>query len=112
MTTATKTTTKRRSKFSLDAVKDEHLECRDFSHAWQPYDAVIDNQNKLIERILICERCKTTRHQVITMKGFIHKSSYVYAEGYLLKGAGHVMTQGDRAKIRLRSIQRGETHEV
>lgn len=111
MATATKTTTKRRPRFTLDSVKEEHLECRDFSHAWRPYDAVIDKQNKVIERVLICDRCKTTRHQVITMKGFIHKSSYTYAEGYLLKGAGHVMTQGDRAKIRLRSIQRGVATE-
>lgn len=93
---------------TIDDVRDEHLECRDYMHSWQPYEAKEVRRGRIVERVLRCERCKTLKKQTLVIKhgkAFLSTGSYKYAEGYLIKGMGHV-TQEDKAKLRFRTIVR------
>jgi len=101
------TATKEKTK-TIDDVREEHLECRDHMHSWEPYNARELKRGKVVERILRCERCKTLKRQTLVIKrgrAFLSAGSYKYAEGYLIKGMGHV-SQDDRAKLRFRIITR------
>ena len=93
---------------TIDDVLDEHLECRDYMHSWKPYEAKEIQKGRVVERILRCERCKTLKRQTLVIKrgrAFLSTGSYKYAEGYLIKGIGHI-TQEDKAKLRFRTIIR------
>ena len=93
---------------TVDDVRDDHLECRDYMHSWKPYAAKEIQKGRMVERVLRCERCKTLKQQTLVIKrgrAFLSTGSYKYAEGYLIKGMGHI-TQEDKAKLRFRSIVR------
>lgn len=93
---------------SIDDVREEHLECRDYMHSWKPYTAKEVKKGRVVERVLRCERCKTLKKQTLAIRrdrAFLSTGSYQYAEGYLIKGMGHV-TQEDKAKLRFRTIIR------
>ena len=98
---------------TIDDVREEHLECRDYMHSWQPYQAKEIQKGRVVERVLRCERCKTLKKQTLVIKrgrAFLSSGSYKYAEGYLIKGMGHV-TQEDKAKLRFRTIVRELTEK-
>lgn len=92
--------------FSLEAVIDtmklEHIQCRDFAHAWRPYTA-----RRMItggfEQTLRCSRCYTRRIRELDRRGGVVHSGYDYADGYVIKGLGRV-TGSEKDHLRLKSI--------
>ncbi len=86
-------------------VPDEFLDCRDLGHAWARPRVVEDKKFRHYTRLVVCSRCATERIQVISLAGMLVATSYRYATGYLLNGAGG-LTVDDRAKMRLRNLKR------
>jgi hypothetical protein len=90
---------------NVDDVEDKFLDCRDLGHSWRHYNAVEEKKYRTITRVVVCSVCRTERRQVLDLKGYLVRSSYRYAKGYLLKGTGW-LTADDRAVMRLRNIRR------
>lgn len=90
-------------------VPEEFLWCRDFLHAWDPYDFhvrrnTVTRRNEMNE-VVRCTRCGTIKTRVMTTNGEILRNSYQYPDGYQLKEQG-LMTAADRNQIRRINYQR------
>lgn len=88
---------------NVDDVLEQFLDCRDLGHSWQHHDAI--ESRTTITRIVVCSVCGTQRLQLLDTRGYLRRSNYKYATGYLLKGTGW-LTADDRAVMRLRNIRR------
>lgn len=96
----------------VDQIPEQFLFCRDFLHAWDPYNAKV-SRNKVTRRnevhqILICTRCSTLKTRIMTTGGEMLRSSYSYPDGYLLTEHGQ-MTPADRAMIRKINLNKAGT---
>jgi hypothetical protein len=89
---------------ALGAMRLEHLQCRDFGHAWRPYAAQWLTTERCYESRLRCSRCRTQRVRLIGQNGALVSSHYEYADNYLVKGLGRLDTS-DRNELRLASLQ-------
>lgn len=90
-------------------IPEEFLWCRDFMHAWDPYDFhvrrnAVTRRNELNE-VVRCVRCGTIKTRIMASNGDILRNSYQYPNGYQLKDQG-LMTAVDRATIRRMNYQR------
>jgi len=86
---------------TIEDIADEFLACRDFGHAWRPFDVKISRKQQEIHRIFRClHECGTERTQVLSVDGYILRSFYSYPDGYVLSGLGRLDTS-DRARIRV-----------
>lgn len=105
-TSATKKTDeKAKPKKDVSQIQEQFLDCRDLGHTWRWQKAQEDKRYRIITRIVSCDRCGTERVQTLNQYGYLVSSSYRYALGYLLKGAGF-LTVDDRAAMRLRNVRR------
>lgn len=87
-----------------DDLPDTLILCRDLGHLWRPARAWIEDHS--YGRVMRCARCKTERHQALTMSGHVVSNRYDYADGYLApKGIGS-FTPDDRDHLRLESVLR------
>lgn len=66
---------------------DDYLLCRDLGHAWK-HQGFSRIEGGLIARRLRCRSCKTIRIDRITSIGTVYGRTYVYPDGYQLKGFG------------------------
>lgn len=90
---------------------DKYLLCRDMGHTWQPFTASFDTSMSCYLRVLRCRRCRTERHQSLSMRGAIIGSNYVYPEGYVApQGTGRIDSDG-RSALRLVSVLRNVENE-
>jgi hypothetical protein len=87
----------------IEALPDAYLLCRELGHTWKPWRASTDG--RAYDRVLKCPRCKTERHQVLTMRGHVVSNRYEYPERYLTKGLGS-LSGDDRDSLRLASLTR------
>ena len=87
----------------IRTMPDSYLKCRRYGHAWDPY--TVTKHGRSWETIVICARCKTQRHELLTSRGELVKSHYRYANGYLVKGHGALRGE-DRNQLRLESVIR------
>jgi hypothetical protein len=86
---------------TLDDIADQFLACRDFGHAWRPFDVRVVRKYQEIHRVFKClHECGTERTQVLSVDGHILRSWYAYPDGYVLPGIGRLNTD-DRARIRV-----------
>jgi hypothetical protein len=75
----------------------EFLMCRDWGHAWAAYTAS-KSRREIINEV-VCNRCGSFKIRTQTLRGFIVKSHYRYAEGYLIAGWSR-LSPDDRARMR------------
>jgi hypothetical protein len=93
-------------------MKPEHLQCRDYGHAWKPYTAkVLGGRIGGYEYTLICSRCETKRYRQIGRTGALLKNNYHYEPGYLIPNMGR-MTGADRDQLRLAMVMALLKHEL
>jgi hypothetical protein len=85
-------------------MNDDHLLCRDFGHAWRPFQARYIPQRRQYEERLKCGRCQTVRVRLLTSTGAQLGNAYHYPDGYALQGFGR-LTGTDRDAVRLASLQ-------
>lgn len=94
--------------FSLESViesmRDEHVQCRDFSHSWRPFTAS-QAPDGHYEQVLRCSRCRTLRKRLLDRRGAVVSSAYEYADGYVVKGLGRI-NGSERDHLRLVSIRK------
>lgn len=102
MTTSQRST--RALNLILDDMADAFIQCRDFGHAWRPYSARWDTDDRCYVQQLRCPRCKTIRERRIGRHGQLLGSWYDYPEGYVMPSGMGRMTGSDRDLIRERSI--------
>ena len=100
-----RSTPPRQPEFDLDAalaeLPDKYLLCRDLAHNWDGYDVAAISPN-VVEEIVRCTRCRSRKGRYVNVAtGAIVRGwrPVLYAEGYLLKGSGHV-TAESRASVR------------
>lgn len=87
-----------------ESLSDSLILCRDIGHQWRPARAWIEDHS--YGRVMRCYRCKTERHQVLTLSGHVVANRYDYTDGYLTpKGSGS-FTPDDRDNLRLESVLR------
>jgi hypothetical protein len=87
----------------VDDIADVFLGCRDYGHAWRAHDVRIARKAAEIHRVFEClHGCGTQRTQVLNTAGYLVRNFYVYADGYVLVGAGR-LTAEQRAQIRVAS---------
>lgn len=71
---------------AVDRFTDQHLTCRAYGHRWSNTSVVrvVNARNQPIEYRagLACDRCTTTRTQVLDGSGYVLRNTYSYAEGY------------------------------
>ena len=93
---------------SVERLKDEHVTCRTYGHAWRPYNVVrtLNSRGRPIEfrAHLLCDRCKARREQRLDGEGNIVGNSYRYAEGYEKRRDEAPMTRADARHEYLRRI--------
>lgn len=93
---------------SLRSMPDEFMDCRDLRHSWvkvKGYTTIdgTDVKKTYVSRELQCLRCGCVRTDVINVRTFDRvSSSYMYQEGYTVKGAG----VGNRAALVRREVYR------
>lgn len=95
---------KRRTLLSDSA--NEHLQCRDFGHAWKwvtDFKKVrgVNDKPALLTRQVTCMRCGTIRNDEYKYPSMEKvKSTYIYAEGYRVVGyKGHITVAEVRQEI-------------
>jgi hypothetical protein len=81
------------------------LQCRELGHVWKPWTARRDEEHNTFERSLRCPRCKTKRHETLSMRGAKLRSYYEYPEGYTTDGLGRIVGEG-RDALRVESLIR------
>lgn len=85
---------------AIDTLTPEYRQCRDYGHIWTPWRAEWLPRRVGIEQWLRCARCNTHRHRVLSPRGEVQSSSYVYPDGYALTDVGR-FSHDDRARLRL-----------
>lgn len=82
--------------------------CRDLTHAWQPSTAFRNGAEYIRE--LRCIRCSTVKVQTLSLHGYILRSEYRYAAGYVRSSGGR-LTREDRAELRTANLADwGDSH--
>lgn len=92
----------------VDGMREEHIQCRDFSHSWRPFTASVvryGNRGSAYEQQLRCSRCRSIRRRLLSMTGSVITSNYDYSDGYIIKGLGR-LTGTEKDHLRLVSVQR------
>jgi hypothetical protein len=84
------------------------LQCRELGHVWKPWAARRDDEHNTFERSLRCPRCKTKRHETLSVRGAKLRSYYEYPEGYTTDGLGRIVGEG-RDALRVESMIRSLT---
>ena len=85
-------------------MKFEFLECRDYGHAWAPYEVEKVAARRYLVR-LRCSRCETVRSRLMSATGELLRSNvYIYPKGYLQKG-GALHTKEGRTGIRAQVLR-------
>lgn len=79
------------------------IECRDYGHAWKPWQAEVLPGRRGFAQVLRCARCTTTRNRTLTRFGEVLTSHYIYPDGYLVSGMGR-LTGADRGQLRIASV--------
>lgn len=84
-------------------IKNEHVDCRVYQHAWRPTNVTIDG--KCFVQELQCRRCLTEKSfRINKFTGEIVGSPrYKYAEGYVIPGGRFTPTE--RGSVRLVAVQ-------
>lgn len=86
------------------SLTDQQLVCRDLHHAWE-YGTVTRVKGAGFTRTLHCRSCGTLKVQVLDRHGYLLKSKYEYAEGYVRPaGAGHISKE-ENAEFRLANLK-------
>ena len=88
---------------AIEAMRDSHMQCRDFGHSWRPRAVESVPQRRQWLQQLRCSRCGTVRQRLIDEYGAQLGGGYVYPDGYLTKGLGR-LTGTDRDHLRLASL--------
>lgn len=88
----------------LDNATNTHLVCRDLMHAWSWQTDLVPHRidRKVVEvtRMLACLRCAALREDTYKVPTFERvKSRYIYPDGYLVQGRGHVPVQDVRREV-------------
>ena len=81
-----------------------YLQCRDYHHSWRPYASRWSQQDGAYESTLRCDRCTTLRTRLVDSNGYVVRSSYDYADDYLMPPGNGGMSKEDRAAMRLASV--------
>jgi len=89
-----------------------HLQCRDFGHSWRPWSARWVESEKSYEQALRCQRCTSIRYRYLSARGSIIRSSYDYADGYVMPPGMGRLDGADRDHIRLTSVLRVMPHDT
>ena len=87
----------------VQAMDTAHVDCRDLTHAWEPYTAAKEGGG--YKRIVRCPRCGTRRIDLLTRAGGVRRRRYVYPENYLVKGIGQ-LTGDTKNMMRLEGLKR------
>jgi hypothetical protein len=87
-------------------LKDKFLRCRDLGHRWVNVHADWREVERMYFRVARCSECTTSREQDIDYLGLIHRTTYIYPEGYQAPPGTGRLDAGDRGVLRLASIQR------
>lgn len=95
----------------LPDIQPEHLACRDYGHAWQPFTAEWHRKQRAYFVQLRCARCGTVRARLLDRYGAQISNHYTYPDQYLVHGSGR-LTGAQRDGIRLASVQRLLTAEL
>lgn len=93
---------------AIASMTAEHLRCRDYGHAWTPFDAFRIRGG--FDQRMRCRDCGTIRRRVLDRRGEVITSSYVYVDGYLIEGIGRLVG-ADRGRVRLASLLSGTVHD-
>jgi hypothetical protein len=88
---------------AMAGMSEEMIECRDLQHSWRKWATHWLPKDREYERQLKCLRCSTIRVQRLSERGLLLGSSYLYVEGYLVKGMGR-LSADDKGTLRLASI--------
>jgi hypothetical protein len=90
---------------------DEYLLCRDIGHLWRPLTARFNPEENTYLRTMRCGRCRTERHQTLSLAGMVLAGHYDYADDYLApQGQGRLTGQA-RGSLRLESVIRTISHD-
>lgn len=89
---------------AIEAMRESHMQCRDFGHSWRPRAVESVPQRRQWLQLLRCSRCGTVRQRLIDEYGAQLGGGYVYPDGYLTKGLGR-LTGSDRDHLRLASLR-------
>lgn len=88
----------------FDVATYPYLDCRE-QHSWKPFNAVIDQKQKLGFRTLKCANCPTKRYSVISLRvadyGDIISNSYRYPKDYRIEGG---LGRRDRSLVRIHNF--------
>lgn len=90
---------------------DEQITCRDLGHHWRPADALHVARLRYWRVSHECARCGMVRIREMSESGHVFASSYVYPEGYLVKGLGRIAGEAKDA-VRIAAVRRVEAVEV
>jgi len=89
-----------------EELPDKFLECRDFGHSWRAFGVRFDEEYNSYERTLRCARCRSERHEALSLSGAKSSRGYRYPDGYQAPaGTGHLVLS-DRDALRIESITR------
>lgn len=88
----------------LRTIPADTLECRDYQHAWSPYDGGRRGHGWF--RVLRCQRCKVKRHQNLHRNGEVQSTWYDYSDNpaYLVQGGR--LAPHEKNAIRLHDLQK------
>lgn len=90
-----------------EGLGDRALHCRELGHNWRPLTAAWDRKARVFDRRLRCPSCRTERVQVLSQRGEIVSSHYVYPKGYLAQSlSDHPGIGALRATFRLEAVHR------
>jgi len=85
---------------------DKFLECRDFGHSWRAHAVRFDGEYNSYERTLRCARCRSERHEALSLSGSKSSRGYRYPDGYTApRGTGHLVL-ADRDALRIEAVTR------
>lgn len=88
---------------AIAAMRQTHLQCRDFGHSWRPMAVERIPQRRQWLQALRCVRCRTVRQRLLDEYGHQLSAQYIYAKGYVVNGLGR-LTGEDRDHLRLASL--------
>lgn len=94
----------------LTELPDSFLECRELGHAWRPLRALHSRRHRTFDVSRRCSRCGTERTVVMSERGEVYSSSYLYPKHYSLKGVAY--TTEVRDLVRLQGVTRRGAEEV
>jgi hypothetical protein len=93
----------RSNRVKFADMETEYLRCRRDGHAWDEFTDATKPRAQFGYRLsLRCDRCTTTRHDIISIVGDVVQRHYEYPDGYQLAGTpGQAGRQpASRAEVR------------